>query len=131
MATVRKLGEGYEPLVDEVDGKLSYSLPVDSSFVSMEFSFEIQPADLDVLLADPYRRAVLETVAHSVLQRSMIRGNPPVLQDAFADLVSQVLHSSPTALKRFLAEVDRDFNMRTAYFVEHTLARRSAGRQDG
>jgi hypothetical protein len=131
MATVHKLGDGYEPHVDEVDGTLIYSLPVDSSFVSVEFSFEILPTDLDVLLADPYLRAVLETVAHSVLQRSMIRGNPPVSQQAFDEVVAQVLHSTPAVLKRFIAAVDRDHNMRTAYFVEQALARRSAGGQHG
>ena len=128
MPTVHKLGDGYEPHVDEVDGQLVYSLPVDSSFVSVEFSFDIDQKDLDVLLSDPYRRAVLESVAHTVLQRSMIRGNPKVGQAAFTELVSSVLHSTPAALEHYIAAIDRDHHIRTAFYVEQTLARRAAGK---
>ena len=131
MAPVRRMGDGYEPHVDEEDGRLTYSLPVDSSFVSMSFSFEIQPIDLEVLLADPYRRAVLESVAHTVLQRSMIRGNPPVTPVAFAQLVSRILHGTPEELARIVAVIDRDHNIRTAYFVEQALARRAGDQPYG
>jgi len=127
MPTVRKLGEGYEPIVEDVDGRLVYSLPVDSSFVSVEFSFDIDQRDLDVLRSDPYRRAVLDSVAHTVLQRSMIRGNPTVGQEAFTELVSSVLHSTPAALQHYVAAINRDHHIRTAFYVEQTLARRGAG----
>ena len=63
MPTVHKLGDGYEPHVDEVDGQLVYSLPVDSSFVS-----------------------------------------------------------------DYIAAIDRDHHIRTAFYIEQTLARRTAGR---
>ena len=128
MPTVRHLGDGYEPHVDELEGKLTYSLPVDSSFVSVGFSFEILQRDLDVLLADPYRRAALEVIAHTVLQRSMIRGNAQVTQKAFGELVSQVLHGEPEELERFIDAIDRNHNIVIRIYVEQVLARRSAER---
>ena len=122
----RRLGDGWEPHVDEKDGKLTYSLPVDSSFVSIDFSFEIFQQDLDVLLADPFRRAALEVIAHTVLQRSMIRGNPRVTQEEFDDLVARVLHSEPEALERYIDEIDRDYKTTVGFYVEQAMARRSA-----
>jgi hypothetical protein len=121
------MGDGYEPHVDEEDGKLIYGLPVDSSFVSVSFSFEIRQVDLDVLLTDPYRRAVLESVAHTVLQRSMIRGNPKVTPAQFAEVVDQVLHAPAAAVEKFIAMIDREYHMTTGYFVDRILARRAAG----
>jgi hypothetical protein len=125
------MGEGYEPHVDEEDGKLTYGLPVDSSFVSLSFSFEIGQADLDVLLTDPYRRAVLESVAHTVLQRSMIRGNPKVTPAQFREVVDRVLHAPAAAVEAYIVEIDRDYHMSTAYYVERNLARRAADSQTG
>jgi hypothetical protein len=58
--TVRRMGDGYEPHVDEVAGRLVYSLPVDSGFMSTSFSFLIGDDDLAILLSDEYRRAVLK-----------------------------------------------------------------------
>lgn len=121
----RRLGDGYEPHVDEVDGKLVYSLPVDSGFASASFSFEIAARDLDVLRADPYRRAVLESVAHTILQPSLQRGGERVTQDAFADLVSRILHSTPAELEALIAAVDRDHNIVTRFYVEQAMARRA------
>lgn len=122
----RRLGDGYEPHVDEVDGKLVYSLPVDSGFASASFSFSIEARDLDVLCAAPYRRAVLESVAHTILQRSMQRGAERVTQEAFADLVSRILHSPAADLEALIAAVDRDHNIRTRFYVEQAMARRAA-----
>lgn len=65
------LGEGYEPHVYQQDGKLIYEFPVDWSFVSAVRIFEIQKADLVVLLQDSYRRAVLEVVSHILAQKAM------------------------------------------------------------
>ena len=126
MPEVRRLGDGYEPHVDENEGKLIYSLPVDSGHASAGFSFEILPQDLETLLADPYRRAALEVIAHTVLQRSMIRGNARVTQQAFGELVSQVLHGAPEALERFIDGVDRDHKTSVRFYVEQALARRAA-----
>ena len=123
----RLLGDGYEPHVDEEAGRLLYGLPVDSSIVGWAFSFEIRQADVDVLLSDPYRRAVLEVVAHTILQRSMIRGSKPVTGMDFAAVVSPVLHSRPEELRRFIAGVDREHNIATSSFVTQAMERRSQG----
>jgi hypothetical protein len=126
MPQVRRLGDGYEPHVDELDGKLTYSLPVDSSFVSVGFSFEIGWNDLNVLLTDAYRRAVLEVVAHTVLQRSMLRGSERVTQTMFEDMVFRILHSTPGDLAEYVRQIDREHNILIGYFVDEVLARRSA-----
>lgn len=123
----RLMGDGYEPHVDEEAGRLLYGLPVDSGIVGWAFSFEIRQADLHVLLSDPYRRAVLETVAHTVLQRSMTRGSKPVTEMRFAAIVSSVLHSTHDELRRFIATVDREHNIDTGVFVAQAIARRSQG----
>ena len=120
------MGDGYEPHVDEVAGRLIYSLPVDSGFVGDSFSFEIGDADLRVLLADPHRRAVLEVVAHAELQRSMDRGNPAVTPADFRGLVDRALHGSPDALATFVADIDRDHNMSVAHLIRAAMARRAA-----
>ncbi len=127
----RWLGDGYEPHVDDEAGRLIYSLPVDSSFLSVSFSYEILQADLDVLLNDPYRRAVLEVVAHTVLQRSMIRGNPEVSPLDFRRLVDRALHSPPDALAGLVAEIDRDHNMSVEHFVRERMKRRWTGPVQG
>lgn len=51
--TVRRMGDGYEPHVDDVAGQMVYSLPVESGFMSTSFSFLIGDDDLAVLLSDP------------------------------------------------------------------------------
>ena len=121
----RLMGDGYEPHVDEEAGRLLYGLPVDSGAVGSAFSFDIRQADVDVLLADPYRRAVLEVVAHTVLQRSMLRGSRSVTEMDFAAIVSSVLHSAPEELRRFIETVDREHNIDMGYFVAQAMERRS------
>ena len=129
--STRCMGDGHEPHVDEVAGRLVYSLPADSGFVGTSFSFEIGEADLRVLLADPHRRAILEVVAHTVLQRSMIRGNPEVAQADFRRLVDWTLHASPEKLATLVAEIDREHNMSVAHFVRATMTRRASAPADG
>lgn len=121
------MGDGYEPHVDEEAGRLLYGLPVHSGAVGSAFSFDIRQADVDVLLSAPYRRAVLEVVTHTVLQRSMLRGNRPVTEMDFAAIVSSVLHSTPEELRRFIATVDREHNIDTGVFVAQAMARRPQG----
>lgn len=121
---VRHMGDGHEPHVDDVAGRLIYSLPVDSSFVGTSFAFEIGVSDLRLLLADPYRRAVLEVVAHTVLQHSMIRGNPEVTPAEFRRLVNGVLHSTPEALATLIATVGRDYNIRVEHYARAAMVRR-------
>jgi hypothetical protein len=121
---IRMMGDGYEPHVDDVAGRLVYSLPVDSGIVSLAFSFPVRESDLRLMLSDPYRRAVLEVVAHTVLQRSMIRGNPEVTELDFRRLVDQVLYAPADDLAAFIATIDRKHNMSTGHFVRAALARR-------
>lgn len=125
---VRLMGEGYEPHVDDVAGRLVYSLPVDSGMVGVDFSFPIRQADLDVLLRDPHRRAVLEVVAHTVLQRSMTRGAAEVTEIEFGRIVERVLHSAAEELSAFIADVNRDHNVRVDHYVREAMARREAAR---
>ncbi|MGH6613560.1 hypothetical protein [Sphingomonas sp.] len=122
------MGDGYEPHVDERDGALTYSLPVDSGFVSAAFSFDIRQADLDILLADPYRRAVLEVIAHTILQRSLLAGSTKVTQQAFDDLVSRALHAPSVALEEYIAEIGRDHHIVIGVYVEQAMARQSAAK---
>ncbi|RXS95034.1 hypothetical protein [Silvibacterium dinghuense] len=128
MSGIRRLGDGYEPHVDELADKLTYSLPVDSGFFSTSFSFDIARADLNVLLSDPYRRAALEIIAHTVLQRSLLPGAERVTQPAFDALVSQVLHSTPTLLENYIAEISQDYHIAIRVFIERAMARRSENR---
>ena len=127
MTAIRRLGDGYEPHVDEEAGVLTYTLPVDSSFVSTVFSFRIQPEDLAVLLDDPYRRAALEVVAHTALQRSMLRDQPKVTQADFDALVTDVLHATPGDLETFVDRVDREHHTSTWFFMQPILERRLGG----
>jgi hypothetical protein len=122
------MGDGWEALVDEVDGKLTYALPVSSSVVTLDFEFEIFERDLEVLLADPYRRALLEAAAYRVLQRSMIRGNPKVSSEQFAELVAQVLHSGAEQLEQVIDGIDREYKTNTRWYAEQDLARRAAAK---
>jgi hypothetical protein len=120
------MGTGYAPHVDECDGVLTYSLPVDSGFMTYDFAFVIRRDDLAVLLADPYRRAVLEVIAHTVLQRSTFRGNRVVAQAEFDVLVRQVLHGSDAALNEFVLAIGREHNIAIGIYVDAAIARRSA-----
>jgi hypothetical protein len=104
MQPVRLMGDGYEPHVEQWGEQLSYSLPVDSGFVSFSFTFTICQADLDVLLSDDYRRAVLEVIAHTLLQRSTLPGNTRFTQSDFDSLVADTLHSTRDFLEAFIAK---------------------------
>lgn len=41
MQSVRRMGDGYEPQVWQEGDRLIYSLPVESGFVSFDFTFDI------------------------------------------------------------------------------------------
>ena len=88
MQSQRLMGEGYEPYVEQQGDRLTYSLPVDSGFVSFNFTFDLRQTDLDVLLSSDYRRAVLEITAHTLLQHSTLKGNDRFTQKDFDNLVA-------------------------------------------
>lgn len=119
----RLLGSGYEPHVYEDGNRLIYQQPVGSGHADLEFTFEVARRDVDVLLADPYRRAVLESVGHAVLQRSAMRGASPVTQADFEALVALVLHSDASALERYIEQASRDYHMAFRVYIDAALAR--------
>jgi len=120
------MGEGYEPHVTQEEGKLTYSLPVDSGFISYNFAFEISRDDLDILLSDDYRRAVLEIIAHTVLQRSTLKGYDRFIQKDFDNLVVKTLHSTPDFLRLFIAEISHEHHIVIEHYVKEIMDRRSA-----
>lgn len=126
MQRLRLMGEGYEPQVWQEGERLTYSLPVESGFVSFDFTFEIRQPDLDVLLADGYRRAVLEIVAHTLLQRASVRIN--FTQSDFDKLIAETLHASPEALQTLIARVSQDHHIGIAQYAQQIMARRNGAK---
>ncbi len=122
MQPIRLMGDGYEPHVDRSGDRLTYSLPVDSGFVSFSFTFDIDQLDLDVLLSDNYRRAVLYVIAHTLLQRSTAKGNDRFTQHDFDTLVANTLYSSSERLQTFIAAVGREHNISIAHYVKEAMA---------
>lgn len=123
MQSVRRMGDGYEPQVWQEGDRLTYSLPVDSGFTSFDFTFDIQQRDLDVLLADDYRRAVLEIVAHTLLQCSTIRAS--FTQSDFDTLVADTLHSPHDVLQALIARIDQAHHIGVEHYVQEAINRRS------
>lgn len=124
MPSVHLMGEGYEPYVTQEDGKLTYSLPVDSGFMSYEFAFEISQPDLDILLSDEYRRAVLEITAHTLLQRSTLKGYDRFTQKDFDNLVVETLHSTPDLLQTSISAISHEHHINIEHYVKEMLDRR-------
>lgn len=115
------LGDGWAPRVNDVAGRMIYDFPVASGHVTGAFAFPIARRDLGVLLNDPYRRAALEVVTHTVFQRSMIRGNPEVTETAFHAIVDTVLHAPADASAAYLAAFDREHNMSSDDYIRKAM----------
>ncbi|MCT6665531.1 hypothetical protein N4Q52_16130 [Enterobacter mori] len=124
MHTTRVMGEGYEPYVEQLGDKLIYSLPVESGFVSFHFEFDILQIDLEVLLSDHYRRAVLEVSAHTLLQRSTLKGHKRFTQNDFDNLIATTLHASQEHLSAFISEINREHNISIEHYVNDIVNRR-------
>lgn len=124
MQTTRVMGEGYEPYVEQLGDKLIYSLPVESGFVSFHFEFDIRQIDLDVLLSDHYRRAVLEVSAHTLLQRSTLKGHKRFTQNDFDNLIVTTLHASQEHLSAFISKINREYNISMEHYVNDIVNRR-------
>ncbi|MBY5421715.1 MULTISPECIES: hypothetical protein [Rhizobium] len=118
----RRMGDGYEPHVDDVDGRLIYSLPVDSGHVSLSFEYEIEAGDLAVLLNDIYRRAVLHWVLHTKLQRTIIGTAEKISQADFRALLSEILHSPIDNVEQLIQAVNREHNIHLQYYIGLDLA---------
>lgn len=121
---VRRMGDGFEPHIDEIGGRLFYSQLVGFGPSEVEFRFPIRHSDLAVLRSDPWRRAVLEAVADRMLQYSAMPGRTKITNAHFRRIVQGVLHSTPDRLDRLIARVDRDYNSDVVFFAKEALARR-------
>ncbi|MCQ4445935.1 hypothetical protein NOX22_15270 [Enterobacter cloacae] len=124
MQTTRVMGEGYEPYVEQLGDKLIYSLPVESGFVSFHFEFDIRQTDLDILLSDHYRRAVLEVSALTLLQRSTSKGHKRFTQNDFDNLIATTLHASHEHLSAFISDINREHNISIEHYVNDIVNRR-------
>ncbi|MCA2128566.1 hypothetical protein LDJ73_09790 [Enterobacter hormaechei] len=113
----RLMGDGYEPYVNKLNDRLIYSLPVESGFVSFYFEFDISQTDLDVLLSDHYRRAVLEVTAHTLLQHSTLKGHKRFTQNDFDNLIVTTLHESQEHLSALISQINREHNMSIEHYV--------------
>ncbi|MBV7557663.1 hypothetical protein ACXX29_022890 [Enterobacter mori] len=120
----RLMGDGYEPYVNKFNNRLIYSLPVESGFVSFHFEFDILQTDLDVLLSDHYRRAVLEVTAHTLLQRSTLKGHKRFTQNDFDNLIATTLHASQEHLSAFISQINREHNISIEHYVNDIMNRR-------
>ncbi|MBY5557467.1 hypothetical protein HFO41_03430 [Rhizobium leguminosarum] len=118
----RRMGDGYEPHVDNIDGRLIYSLPVDSGHVSLTFEYEIEAGDLAVLLDDAYRRAVLHWVLHTKLQTTITGMAGEISQADFRALLLEILHSPVDDLERMIDAVNHQHNIRLQYYIRLDLA---------
>jgi hypothetical protein len=120
----RLMGDGYEPYVNKFNNRLIYSLPVESGFVSFHFEFDILQTDLDVLLSDHYRRAVLEVTAHTLLQRSTLKGHKRFTQNDFDNLIATTLHVSQEHLSAFISQINGEHNISIEHYVNDIMNRR-------
>lgn len=121
------MGDGWEPHVDERDGVLYYSAPVDSSYVSRSFTFTITESDLAVLLSDGYRRAALEVIGHAVLQRSTLQAYEAVTKEQFAELVGALLHTESSELEATIARYSAEYNLGARAYIADFVQRRENG----
>ncbi|KQM88803.1 hypothetical protein ASE67_03560 [Sphingomonas sp. Leaf23] len=127
----RLLGDGWEPHVEAVAGRHIYAFPVASGHATFGIDFPIRQPDVDVLLSDPYRRAVLEVVTHTVFQQSSVAGNPAATQTGFEATVGKVLHGPEDALAAYLLAFDREHHIRTDVFIRQAMARHATAAKKG
>lgn len=123
---IHHLGKGWEPHVDEVDGKLIYSIPVDSGFVSNSFEFNIESNDLEVLKTNLYRYAVLYFAVHTLLQNTFGQGiaPKPFTQSEFTGTLQIILHSTESELESFIQEFNKKHNIILGHYVDDYVNRR-------
>lgn len=129
--TVSLMGNGFEPHVFEIGGRLIYSQLVGFGPADVEFRFPIRQSDLSVLLADPWRRAVLEVASYRMLQYSSMPGRRKFTNWDFRRLVRTVLHTTPDQLDRLITRVSRDYNVDVMQMAGKAIARRNASQRAG
>ena len=121
------LGGAGRARVDSMVGRIVYSVPSGAGFDGRTFSCAIGHGDLDVLRADPYRRAVLEGAARERLERSALPYGRPVTEMDFADLVFRALHSTPTELRHFVEAFSRQHGVDLDASARKAMAEQAAG----
>jgi hypothetical protein len=124
--SARLLGDGLEPCANQEGERLIYSQPVESGFMGYSFDFEIHLADLDDLHRDDDRRAVLEMIAHGLLQHSTLRGNIRFTLRDFDAPVANTLHASSDFLPEFIQRVSKEHNIHIENYIEDAMKRGSA-----
>lgn len=125
MEQIRLMGEGYEPCVNKLGNQLLYSIPVESGFASYDFTFEINQSDLNILLSDDYRRAVLEIIAHTLLQFSKTEKNGNFTQSDFNQLIINTLHTSSNDLQTFIEQIRKKYNISINSYAKKIMDNRS------
>lgn len=120
---VHFLGTVWEPQVHEVDGKLIYSIPVESGVVSRDFEFEIEAIDLEVLKNDIRRYATLYYALHTLLQNTFGIGQKPkeFSQDEFYKVVSSVLHTTDESLQSFIESFSKSHHISLQVYIDQYL----------
>lgn len=121
------LGNEWEPQVNEINGLLIYSIPIESSHTTLDFAFEIKEADLDVLKTDRYRYAVLYFSLHTLIQNTFGPGSHPrkFEQEEFNNILNNVLHSTSDELKFYISKFNKENNISLEHFINEFLTRKS------
>jgi len=81
---------------------------------------------LDVLLSVHYRRAVLEVTAHTLLQRSTLKGHDRITQHNFDELVFNTLHTTQEQLQEFISKFNREYRILIEHYVNEIVIQRTA-----
>ncbi|WP_337848111.1 hypothetical protein [Sphingomonas sp.] len=122
----RLLGTGWEPHIDEIDGRLVYSIPVASGHMDYDFQFMIEPSDLAVLREQPYRRAVLFVLLHQLLQNSTLPSFPTVSQAEFRSLADAVLFEPNESVEHLIKATSAEHNVRLHSYIGDEVRRLTA-----
>lgn len=126
MKLIRLMGDGFEPHILKEGEQVIYAIYVQCGFMERSFAFNICYTDLAILLSDDYRSAILEVVAHTLLQSSMVIGGKPFTQHDFDNLIRDTLYSSFKDLQTFIAQVGREHHIAIEYYVKKIMDRRFA-----
>ena len=96
---VTLLGDGWELSAFKDGERLHISIPVESSFASKSYDFEISHQDFSILKESRYRRMVLEFLLHEMLQPRLTQGDIGATDKECNAMITIVLHGSATAIE--------------------------------
>ncbi len=113
---------GWGPQVSKTDEKFIYSIPVSSSFVIMDFNFEIQKEGVEALQKSSYRFSVLHHVLHTLIQNTFgpsVKNPKHTFGQADFDQVSDfVLHSTEAELQEFISSCEINHNISLKKYID-------------